>query len=70
MTSHNMSIVLYAIHACIGDAIPKHHVLEEEPQEEEATEPSNDIQGRALCIPMLFKCIMNYGYLMHRYVNI
>ena len=57
-------------HAYIGDAISKDPVLEEETQEEEATEPSNDVQGRPLCIPMLFKCIMNYGYLLHRYVTI
>jgi len=59
MTSHNMSIVLYAIHACIGDVIlwskhTKHHacigdviledpMLEEEPQEEEAVEPRNEV---------------------------
>jgi hypothetical protein len=54
----------------IGDAISADPMLEEDPQEEEAAEPSNDAQGRPLCIPMLFKCIMNYGYLLHRYVAI
>jgi hypothetical protein len=53
----------------IGDAISEDPVLEEEPQEEEVAEPSNDVQGRPLCIPMLFKCITNYGYLLHRYVT-
>jgi hypothetical protein len=54
----------------IGDTISADPMLEEEPQEEEAATPSNDAQARPLCIPMLFKCIMNYGYLLHRYVAI
>jgi hypothetical protein len=68
-----MSIILRSSlikhHACIGDPIPE-EPIEEEPQEEEAVEPSNDIQGRPLCIPMLYKCIMNYVYLLHCYVTI
>ena len=57
-------------HAYIGDVISEDLMLEEEAEEEEAPEPSNDVQGRPLCIPMLFKCIMNYGYLLHRYVTL
>ena len=53
----------------IGDAISEDPMPKEEPREEEAAEPSNDVQGRPLCIPMLFKCIMNYDYLLHRYVT-
>jgi hypothetical protein len=46
-------------HACIGDPFPEDPV-EEEPQEEGAVEPSDDVQGMPLSIPMLYNCIMNY----------
>jgi hypothetical protein len=56
MTSYNLSIVLYANNLSsimhIGDAISKDPVLEAEPQKKEAAKPSNDVQGRPLCIPM------------------
>jgi hypothetical protein len=68
--SVRLRISLCALTNTNSDAIPKGPVLEEEPQEAEAAMPSNDVQGRPLCIPMLFKCIMNYGYLLHHYVTI
>jgi hypothetical protein len=42
-------------HTCIGDPIPEDPI-----KEEEAIEPSDDVQGRPLSIPMLYNCIMNY----------
>ena len=68
-----MSTYLYALlikhHACIGEPILEGHV-EEEPQEEEAVEPSEDVLGRPLGIPMLYNCMNELCYLLHCYVMI
>jgi hypothetical protein len=36
----------------------------------EPDELSDDVQGRPLCVPMFFECIMYYDCLLHQYVTI
>ena len=65
-----LCIVLIKHHTYIGDEVQEEPKVEEQPQAVEPEFPNDKNQGRPLCIPMLFKFIMNYGYLLHRYTII